>query len=100
MNTLLIKQVKEAFLTTFKYNPILIFSPGRINIIGEHTDYNEGFVFPAAVNKGIAAAIQKSDTNECFAYPIDKESKITFDLENLKPSKEGNWENYVFGVVA
>lgn len=100
MNTLLIKEVKEAFLTTFKADPILIFSPGRINIIGEHTDYNQGFVFPAAVNKGIAAAIQKSDTNKCVAYAIDKESKITFDLENLKPSKEGNWENYVFGVVA
>ena len=100
MNTLLIKQVKEVFLTTFKADPILIFSPGRINIIGEHTDYNQGFVFPAAVNKGIAAAIQKSDTNKSVAYAIDKESKITFDLENLKPSKEGNWENYVFGVVA
>jgi galactokinase len=100
MSSLLIKQVKEEFIKTFKINPLLIFSPGRINLIGEHTDYNGGFVFPAAVNKGIAAAIQKSNTNKSTAYAIDKASKIEFELDNLKPSKEGNWENYVFGVVA
>ncbi len=48
----------------------MIFSPGRINIIGEHTDYNDGFVFPAAVDKGIVAAIQKSDANTCTAYAV------------------------------
>jgi galactokinase len=100
MSTLLIKQVKEEFIKTFKSEPLLIFSPGRINLIGEHTDYNGGFVFPAAVDKGIAAAIQKSNTNISTAYAIDKASKIEFQLDNLKPSKEGNWENYVFGVVA
>jgi galactokinase len=100
MSTILIKQVKEEFIKTFKIDPLLIFSPGRINIIGEHTDYNGGFVFPAAVNKGIAAAIQKSNTNISTAYAIDKSSKIEFELGNLKPSKEGNWENYVFGVIA
>ena len=100
MSTILIKQVKEEFVNTFKIDPILIFSPGRINIIGEHTDYNGGYVFPAAVNKGIAAAMQKSNTNVSTAYAIDKDSKIEFELDNLKPSKEGNWENYVFGVIA
>jgi len=100
MSTILIKQVKEEFIKTFKIDPLLIFSPGRINIIGEHTDYNGGFVFPAAVDKGIAAAIQKSNTNISTAYAIDKACKIEFELDNLKPSKEGNWENYVFGVIA
>ena len=51
-------------------------------------------MFPAAVNKGIAAAIQKSNTNKSTAYAIDKASKIEFELDNLKPSKEGNWENF------
>jgi galactokinase len=100
MNVQLVQDVKKKFLKTFKSEPLLIFSPGRINLIGEHTDYNGGFVFPAAVNKGIAAAIQKSNTNISTAYAIDKASKIKFELDNLKPSKEGNWENYVFGVVA
>lgn len=100
MSKALIKAVKKEFLDIFKTAPKLIFSPGRINIIGEHTDYNDGFVFPAAVDKGIAAAIQKSDTGFCTAIALDLESTITFELDKLKPSKEGSWENYVFGVVA
>ena len=67
MSALLIKDVKNTFIKTFKTDPLLIFSPGRINIIGEHTDYNDGYVFPAAVNKGIAAAIQKSNSGSCTA---------------------------------
>jgi len=62
MSATLIKDVKKTFIETFNTEPLLIFSPGRINIIGEHTDYNDGFVFPAAVNKGIVAALQKSDS--------------------------------------
>lgn len=100
MSEQLINDVKAIFIDTFKTEPILIFSPGRINIIGEHTDYNDGFVFPAAVDKGIAAAIQKSNSNTSTAYALDMDSKIEFNLEKLKPSKEGSWENYVFGVVA
>jgi galactokinase len=53
MNTSLIKKIKTSFQETFKTEPLMIFSPGRINIIGEHTDYNDGFVFPASVDKGI-----------------------------------------------
>ncbi|MDO5972050.1 galactokinase [Flavivirga aquimarina] len=100
MSTTLINDVKTAYINTFKTEPILIFSPGRINIIGEHTDYNDGFVFPAAVDKGIAAAIQKSDTNVSTAYALNKNSRIEFDLDKLKPSTKGSWENYVFGVIA
>ncbi|WP_298878749.1 galactokinase [uncultured Polaribacter sp.] len=100
MSTTLIKDVKETFIKEFNTEPLLIFSPGRINIIGEHTDYNDGFVFPAAVNKGIAAAVQKSDSGSCTAIALDLDSTIKFELNKLKPSKEGSWENYVFGVVA
>ena len=100
MSATLINDVKTKFINTFKTEPILVFSPGRINIIGEHTDYNDGFVFPAAVDKGIAAAIQKTDSDVSTAYALDMDSKIEFNLNTLKPSKEGSWENYVFGVVA
>ena len=100
MNTQLINKVSKAFSTQFHTEPLLIFSPGRINIIGEHTDYNDGFVFPAAVNKGIVAAIQKSDSNTSVAYAVDKDEHVAFSLDTLKPSAEGRWENYVFGVVA
>jgi len=100
MSAALIKDVKTQFIKIFKTDPILVFSPGRINIIGEHTDYNGGFVFPAAVDKGIVAAIQKSDAGFCTAIALDLKSIIEFVLDKLKPSKEGSWENYVFGVVA
>ena len=99
MSTTLINNVKNTFIRTFKTDPLLIFSPGRINIIGEHTDYNKGFVFPAAINKGIVAAIQKSELDFSTAYALDLNGKIEFNLDKLKPLKEGRWENYVFGVV-
>ncbi|SFZ92373.1 galactokinase [Flaviramulus basaltis] len=100
MNTALISKVKESFINKFSTNPLMIFSPGRINIIGEHTDYNDGFVFPAAVNKGIIAAFNKSETQKSTAYAIDMDESIEFELDKLKPSSEGSWENYVLGVVA
>lgn len=100
MSKTLVQDVKKTFIKTFKTEPLLIFSPGRINIIGEHTDYNDGFVFPAAVDKGIAAAIQKSDSGNCTAIALDLDNTVKFELNKIKPSKEGSWENYVLGVVA
>ncbi|MGC1204998.1 MAG: galactokinase [Flavobacteriaceae bacterium] len=100
MNINLIDKIKTSFQETFKTEPLMIFSPGRINIIGEHTDYNDGFVFPAAVNKGIVAAIGKSDSNTCLAYATDKKETIEFSLKTIKPYPEGSWQNYILGVVA
>ncbi|WP_157208053.1 galactokinase [Mariniflexile maritimum] len=100
MNVALINTVKESFINKFQTEPMLIFSPGRINIIGEHTDYNDGFVFPAAVNKGIIAAIQKSDSNTSKAFAVDKQEVVEFNLNNLKPMAQGSWQNYILGVIA
>ncbi|WP_242085667.1 galactokinase [Aestuariivivens sediminis] len=100
MKAQLINDVKNRYVEAYGVEPLLIFSPGRINIIGEHTDYNDGFVFPAAVDKGIAAAIQKSDSGLSSAHALDMDSRIEFQLDKLKPRAEGSWENYVLGVVA
>jgi len=100
MNLGLINDVRTNFIDKFRSEPLMIFSPGRINLIGEHTDYNDGFVFPAAVNKGIVAAIQKSDAENSFALAVDKDEIVGFSLNDLKPTAQGSWENYVFGVVA
>lgn len=100
MNTTLFSAIKNSFINKFQTKPLMIFSPGRINIIGEHTDYNEGFVFPAAVNKGIVAAIGKSDSNTSIAYAFDKDESIDFSLNNIKPLAQGSWTNYILGVVA
>lgn len=100
MITQLVNEVKTFFLDTFKDKPLLVFSPGRINIIGEHTDYNEGFVFPAAVNKGIVAAIQKTKNKTTTIFALDLNSNIDIDLDTIQPLKKGRWENYVLGIIA
>lgn len=101
MNKELLNKIKTSFKERFETDPLMIFSPGRINIIGEHTDYNDGFVFPAAVDKGIVAAIGKNDSeNPSMAFAVDKGEIVNFYLNDLKPSSEGSWENYILGVVA
>ncbi|MDP2069009.1 MAG: galactokinase [Lutibacter sp.] len=99
MNEALISNIKTQFIAKFQGKPLMIFSPGRINIIGEHTDYNDGFVFPAAVDKGIVAAIGKSDLGISTAYAVDKQETIAFSINNLKPYPQGSWQNYILGVV-
>lgn len=100
MSKKLIKEVERNFKSQFKAKPLLVFSPGRINLIGEHTDYNEGFAFPAAVNKGIGLALAKSDSNTSRSYAMDLDEVYEFSLKNIKPLKDGGWRNYVVGVVA
>jgi len=100
MNINLIHKIRTSFQQTFKTEPLMIFSPGRINIIGEHTDYNDGFVFPAADNKGIVAAIGKSDSKSSIAFAADKKETLEFSLNQIKPLVQGSWQNYILGVVA
>jgi galactokinase len=99
MNEALLKQVKESFTEKFKSEPLVVFSPGRINIIGEHTDYNDGFVFPAAVNKGIIAAFQKTDNATSKVYAVNKDETIEFSVDNINPLEKEHWGNYVLGVI-
>jgi galactokinase len=77
----------------------MIFSPGRINLIGEHTDYNDGFVFPAAIDLGIVLAIQKSNSKKSRVFALNKEEMQEINLNNFQPIKNGGWINYVLGVV-
>ena len=100
MNKKLIKEVKHSFKNQFKTKPLLVFSPGRINLIGEHTDYNDGFAFPAAINKGIALAINKSNSGTTKVCALNKNEIYEFNTENVKPLEDGGWRNYILGVVA
>ena len=100
MNKKIVKKVEKSFLSHFKTKPLVVFSPGRINLIGEHTDYNEGFVFPAAINKGIALAIQKSNSQKSSVYALNKEEIHEFSLDAIQPLENGGWRNYILGVVA
>ena len=100
MNKKLVKKVKRSFKEQFITKPLVVFSPGRINLIGEHTDYNDGFAFPAAINKGIAIAISKSNAKISNVYALNKNEIHKFNIENIKPLKGGGWKNYMLGVVA
>lgn len=100
MNKKLTKKVKGSFKQHFKAQPLLVFSPGRINLIGEHTDYNDGFAFPAAINKGIVLAISKTESKTSKVFALNKEELYQFNLKNIKPLKNGGWRNYVLGVVS
>jgi len=100
MSTELITHVKSSFKNHYKTIPILVFAPGRINIIGEHTDYNDGFVLPAAIDKGIVVAIQKSTSKFCSVTALNKNETYEFSLDSIHPIPNGGWRNYVLGVIA
>lgn len=77
--------------------PEVYTSPGRINLIGEHTDYNGSFVFPGAVDKGMIAAIRLNGTDKIKAYAADLDEWSEFGLNEEDLPKEG-WAKYIFGV--
>ena len=93
------RDIVACFKSKFNVQPLVVASPGRINIIGEHTDYNEGFVFPAAINKHIIVAISKSNSESCTAYAFDKDETHHFSLQIDQPISKPSWFNYVLGVV-
>ena len=95
----LLNQIKNIYKKNFSEDFLLIDSPGRINLIGEHTDYNEGFVFPAAIDKSIVAAIGKSDSESCHLFAADLGENYEFIPKNIKSIPNGDWRNYVVGVV-
>lgn len=90
--------IKNKFFELYKANPLLVRSPGRINLIGEHTDYNEGFVLPAAINKEIILGVAANNNGTCRLFSYDYKESLEFSLSSFKPSEKG-WANYIMGVV-
>lgn len=94
-------KIRNKFKSLFKREPqILVRSPGRVNLIGEHTDYNDGFVLPAAIDKSIVFALAINNTDQFHCYSVDKdESFSTFlDAKSFKKSPLG-WPDYFLGVL-
>ncbi len=91
------KNHKE-FIENFN-EELVIFSPGRINFIGEHTDYNNGFVLPTAIDKKIVFSFERNDTeDQCKVYSISYGKMLDFSLFEIRQSTI-EWENYILGVI-
>jgi galactokinase len=91
------KQLKTKFLELFGKRPMVIHSPGRINLIGEHTDYNDGFVMPAAIEKGVQFAISNAG-RETVIYSMKYKQYLSVNLNDIRPSATP-WHNYLLGVI-
>lgn len=98
MNPIELSQQK--FEQHFGYWPKqTVFAPGRVNIIGEHTDYNDGFVMPCAINYGMAVSFTPRSDSLWRVYAIDINETDAFDIKKPIPQSEDKWKNYVRGVV-
>lgn len=95
-----IQLTKEHFEKMFNKQPDHIFlSPGRINIIGEHVDYNDGFVLPAAINKYVCIAISANESSHCKIIAKDLNQIFEFDLNAELVPNSDMWINYILGVL-
>ena len=96
----MIKELKKVFQQNFQTEPLIVRSPGRINIIGEHTDYNEGFVLPAAIDKAAYIAVSLRDDDEIHLVAMDLNENFSVNLKDLKPVGDVSWPNYILGSAA
>lgn len=93
----MIKKVQQAFRERFNKEPLIIGAPGRVNLIGEHTDYNNGFVLPGAVDKRIYVALAPNGTNTVNVFASQFNESYSFSLDITGPQK--GWMNYLLGVT-
>ncbi|MEO6000998.1 MAG: galactokinase [Chitinophagaceae bacterium] len=91
--------VRKRFEEIYNKTPLLVSSPARVNLIGEHTDYNEGYVLPAAVDKKMFVAIAPNETNSVNAYANEYDKFFSFSLSDIKAQKTEGWTSYLLGVV-
>ncbi|MBO6169395.1 MAG: galactokinase [Bacteroidales bacterium] len=91
------EKVHSKFVSLFGEGGVFYAAAGRINLIGEHTDYNGGYVFPGAIDKGILAEIKENGTDKVRLFAIDRDEYVEFSLsEESLPSQ--HWPRYIFGV--
>ncbi|HEX9511576.1 MAG TPA: galactokinase [Puia sp.] len=91
-------RIIERFKSSFGTDPLVVRSPGRVNLLGEHTDYNNGFVLPAAINKAIYMAVSRRDDHLIHIISQDLDLSYMGDTRQVKPSSL-HWPDYILGVV-
>ena len=94
-------QIEKKFLETFGEEPDLVAAaPGRVNLIGEHIDYSDGFVLPFAIkDRTLVAARKRNDSTVRIASAQRRNKIVTVDINQLKPELKGEWERYALGVL-
>lgn len=101
MKNELYQETLKKFREHFGCEPELVaYAPGRVEVVGNHTDYNEGYVLSAAINYGTFFAIAKNDSTECRLVAGDLMREVRFPVSNPTPSTEDTWSNYCKGVLA
>jgi len=93
-----IDRLHKLFWQLHHEDPLIVRAPGRINLIGEHTDYNDGFVLPAAIDKAVYVAINKRSDNKIYLHAEEYNENYIADIENLRQSKF-HWSSYLLGVT-
>ncbi|SMD32914.1 galactokinase [Reichenbachiella faecimaris] len=91
--------VKNTFEEIFGNEPIVVRAPGRINIIGEHTDYNDGFVLPAAIDLSVFVFIQRSGTSRSKLISVDLDESYSLGMHDALVPVDQGWVNYFLGVI-
>lgn len=94
-----LQDVLVKFEALYPGEPLIVRSPGRINLIGEHTDYNDGFVMPAAIDRETVFAIAPSTDTRTEIYSIKYDEFFAVDLSNPQPVAAPPWANYLLGVI-
>jgi galactokinase len=93
------KEIQSKFIELFSKEPLLVRAPGRINLIGEHTDYNDGFVMPAAIDKEIVYALAPSDNADSSVYSVKYNEYAHINIRDPKKVDQPKWANYLLGVL-
>ena len=92
-------ELLERFRSLYRERPVVVQAPGRVNLIGEHTDYNEGFVFPAAIAFQTRIAVAPRGDRQLLVTSENYAESVEFILDNLPATPRGHWSDYVAGVV-
>src|ERR1051326_5528587 len=93
-----IDEIERRFAELFGAPPsVVVRAPGRVNLIGEHTDYNDGFVFPAAIDRHVLIAATPRPDGQVRTFALNFNQSSTFSLEGVQPATDGRerWSNYL-----
>lgn len=99
MNSSLLRKLQRTFQNQFGDTPRIAVAPGRVNLIGEHTDYNDGFVFPMAIDRHIGVAFQSRSDRLLRVHAADMDDSYTIDLRDVESVPNANWAQYIAGMA-